>query len=161
MERCINNAEFIEELRGFLYRAQKHGYGGAEKPIDIADGGHTLSYKEGDWEYIDTWYGGEPFSGLTKITYQGVVCWTMVYRGEVKAIVNKHSVYACLRPALEQCDPKSPWRGPEVFVAKNGLRYINQWKGNIDNFEGEEFIYDRTIWSLYSAHYLGGLVDLR
>lgn len=165
MERCTNNPEFIKELREFLYRANQHGYGSAEKPTDLTDGGHMLSYKdkERDWEYIDIWYGGEPYSGITKILYQGKVVWTMVYYGEVRPEINKYCIYNTLRLALMNCKAEYPWRGPKEFVDENGLIYRNQWEGDICHFEGKESIsiQDSTDPNLYSASYLGGFVNLR
>ncbi len=57
--------------------------------------------------------------------------------------------------------PDHPWRGPNGFVAENGLRYTNIWHGNIEKFYGQEKIGDTKDNWLYEADYRGGIVNLR
>ena len=163
MEKRIIDDKFINELREFLYRAQKYGYGGNVKPHDGVDGTHTLSYtdRRSGLSLSDTWYGGEPFRGITVIRCKGIVCWVMTYGGEVFPGVDKKAVYACLRPALVARNHVSPWRGPEVYIAENGMRYVNEWHGDIKKFSGEEIIYEKGGTRLYECKYEGGFVDRR
>ncbi len=45
------------------------------------DGASELLYCSPDerFVYIDKWYGGEPFAGMTTVTYNGVACFAMTY----------------------------------------------------------------------------------
>ena len=163
MEKRSIDERFINLLGEFLYRAQKHGYGGNTKPHDGVDGTHTLSYTErkSGLSLVDTWYGGEPFRGTMVIRRSGIVCWVMTYGGEVLPSANKEAVYSCLKPALMARNHISPWRGPEIYMAANGMRYVNEWSGDIKKFKGTEFIYAPGSVRLYECNYEGGLVDLR
>lgn len=153
----------INKLHEFLYRAQKHGYGGGVKPHHSVDGTHTLCYTErkNGLTLTDTWYGGEPFRGITVIRYYNVVCWVMTYGGEVSPGADKEAIYACLKPALMARNYTSPWRGPEAYTAENGMHYVNAWKGDVTKFSGKEFIYESGSGRQYECSYEGGLVDLR
>ena len=138
-----------EELTKFLAEAVQHGYG-SDEPAELLDDGHQrMSYgdttRDADgtqhfWRYVDTWVGGEPYSGFTTITYDGKVCWTMTYWGEVLPGNDKHEIYKCLRTAL-QCPILFglPLRGPYGYLPKE-LGYLNQICGDITKFKGEEII---------------------
>lgn len=162
MERRSIDQKFTKELLGFLYSAQLHGYGSGRKPYNGMDGAHTLSYTEEDkgFEFVDIWYGGEPFRGMMMVRYRGTVCWVMTYGGEVFSSVDKELVYACLRAALLNPQQDSPWRGPAVLTHENGLRYVNRWSGDIAKLKGKEYIYQSGANRLYEATYEGGFVDL-
>lgn len=151
------------ELQDFFYRANLKGYGGDPDPYSIVvspDGSTKISYHEENWRYLDEFYGGEPFSGMTTIWYQGKVCFTMVYWGKVLPGANQKKVYACLKAALRASKPEHPWRGPNGLVANN-LRYTNIWHGNIEKFYGQEKIGNINDDWLYECDYRGGIVNLR
>jgi hypothetical protein len=152
------------ELQAFLYEALLHGYGSESNLTDaVSDDGKTeIAYETGGWRYFDIYYGGEPYSGMSTIFYKGVACWTMVYWGKVYEGVDKESVYDCLMPALMATKPDHPWRGPNDYVAENGLRYKNSWFGGVMAFYGKEKILDPDgKLRLYEADYRGGIVNLR
>jgi hypothetical protein len=152
------------ELQEFLYEALLRGYGSESNSTDAesADGSTKLPpYECGDWKYVDEYYGGEPYSGITVIYYKGVACFSMVYWGKVLSGVDRQSVYDCLMPALMATNPAHPWRGPNQFVAANGLRYTNLWHGSIEKFYGQEKIGNTDDDWLYEADYRGGIINLR
>lgn len=142
------------------------------------DGASELLYCSPDerFVYIDKWYGGEPFAGMTTVTYNGVACFAMTYWGKLFEDVDKEEIYTFLKAALQKIDPEYPWRGPDEYVdpnqqdAKTELCYKNQWSGDSGaKFSGEETIY---LWrsecngwrkfgrKIYEMHYHGGLVNM-
>lgn len=162
------------ELQRFFYEASLHGYGSsapnfterpndevASRTIEGEDGSTKIIYESGEWRYSDKYFGGEPFSGMTVIRYRGIACFTMIYWGKVLPKVDKEKVYACLQPALMATKLEHPWRGPNQFVAQNGLLYTNIWHGNVEKFYGQEKIGDADDNWLYEADYRGGIVNLR
>ncbi len=153
-----------EELRGFLFKAMKHGYGSEDKPNIQPDGLHEITYREGDWEYYDSWYGGQPYSGSTVIRCRGEGCWSMTYFGQTVPGIPQKPIFECLKEALKACDPAYPYRGPEYFRATNGLRYMNRWDDVWETqsfgFQGKEIIVNEKGQSLYEMNYSGGFVNL-
>lgn len=153
------------ELRQFFQKCQKLGYGNPDTEFNTEkDGSTTFVYREGPWRYSDLWYGGEPFSGISTIWYDGVVCWSMVYWGRVMAIPNldKGPVLTCLAEALNKSHLEHPWRGPVKFRASNGLAYRNRYDGSIRRFSGIETIIKNNKSEgelLYQCHYRGGVVN--
>lgn len=153
-----------EELNVFVYEALHHGYGSESVTgdDDTPDGSSTIMYERGDWRYQDIYYGGEPYSGQTTVFYKGVACWNMVYYGKILPHVKiKQYVYDCLMPALMAALPNFPFRGPSVFIAENGLCYVNIGHGDIAQFYGQESIKDQNGEWVFETHYWGGVVNLR
>ena len=156
-----------KELQDFLCEALKHGYGSdyanARVEYDTGDKSYCIEFDSPaypDWRYVDTWYGVDPFSGISKIYYYGAVCWTMIYWG--KFLPKKESfVHDCLCEALQNFNPDHPWRGPNQYNSIGGLRYTNMWHGNIEKFYGQEKIGNSNDDWLYEMDYRGGIINLR
>lgn len=157
------------ELQEFFHEAALHGYGSNRKKngraesseVLHANGSTQICYQRDGWMYVDTYFGGEPFSGITIVYHHGIACLSMVYWGKVLPHANQEAVYDCLRPALMASRPEHPWRGPNHFDAANGLSYTNLWHGTIEKFYGQEKIGDSLDNWLYEADYRGGVINLR
>jgi len=152
----------INELKGFIVEANGQGYGaGDEKTREKQDDGSmTIKYERGKWKMVDNYVGGEPFCGMTKIFFKGKVVWSMVYYGLVDKKVNGfEEVYNFLMKSLLQMPGDYPYRGPKELV--NGdWKYKNEWKGEVEEFNGEEKIYFKNEM-IFWTKYIGGLVDVR
>ena len=165
-----------DEIQEFLIKAKQYGYGKAT-PIIKQDGANEITYKLDDWLYTDTWYGGEPFSGITTIAYRGKVCWVMHYHGEIGAEsgfasgYRKRKLTECLMGALSASfhqwgDYETiPVRGPRDFSTANGYIYNAEFiygRQDISSFCGTETIKepygDHDI--VYDAEFFGGFVNL-
>lgn len=144
----------------FLVKAKKNGYAsdGAMVTKD-GRGATTVFFKEGDWEYEDEYYGGEPFGGSEKVFYKGGVIWMMVYYGQVHNGIDTAEIYSFLRKALLMPPDMYPFRGP-TRLEEGDLKYDNTPQGYVDDFSGSEFIF-KGQERVYSARYIGGYVDQR
>lgn len=155
--------EHGEELKAFFRRAQIYGYGNPKATVEKAeDGASVIRYQEGDWSYKDTWYGGEPYSGMSVISLNGKPCWSMVYWGRIMPIpnLNQQPVLNCLTEALQKSPPDRPWRGPTKYTAADGKHYRNSSNGGIRRFSGTERITSANSRDiLYEAHYMGGIIN--
>jgi len=153
----------IDELTNFLYKASQFGYatGKYKDWVKENDGSTAISYKDGDWEMSDNFFGGEPFGGRMIVFYKSKPVWMMVYYGFIKKGVSLsvEKIYKFLQTALSRASKEFPLRGPERYT-KNGLIYKNRWQGKIDQYFGKEkiFIDNKQI---YKAFYSGGLINLR
>lgn len=81
----------------------------------------------------------------------------MVYYGWVAEGNETDPVYKVLRNALKKMPEDYPFRGPKEHK-QNEFTYTNSWKGNVNQFSGEEQITQKEK-IVYKANYIGGLVD--
>lgn len=155
------NAEHGDELAKFFAEAQIQYASGTVTPMVMGDGGSLLEYADGSWSYSDTWYGGEPYSGMTVISYNGVACFSMVYWGRIMPYADLDETTHGLMEALQHPHPKHPWRGPCEYVIQNGMHYTNEWSGSTRRFSGIERIVSADgKETLYEASYMGGIINM-
>ena len=147
----------IDQLLAFLIKAKRDGYASGEATtVEEPDGSHSTRVKDGDFEFHDNWFGGEPFGGREVVLYKGEPYWMMVYYGSNNG---DKEIVEFLRKALGQMPQDFPARGP-MLLEEGELKYQNQWTGDIHSFSGEEKIMSGNV-ETYSAKYQGGLVDQR
>ncbi len=152
----------LSELRKFLVKAKKSTYasGDLAKSIRNKDKSTTLIFESGDWKYHDNYFGGEPYGGREVVFFKNKPVYIMVYYGRVYSSVSEFGdVYKVLQSALKLIPENNPYRGPEKYV-QGGFRYENHFTGEVDNFSGEESIFEDNK-EIYKSRYIGGLVDLR
>jgi hypothetical protein len=151
-----------KQLCDFLVKAKKAGYasGSFFNKVREKDKSHTIRFKLGDWGYHDNYFGGEPFGGREVVFYKNKPVFIMTYYGFVDGSVkNVKEIYKFLREVLGLIPEDKPFRGPKNY--KNGdFVYLNNFKGDITNFFGEEVIKLKGK-KVYTAKYIGGLVDQR
>ena len=147
------------QLRKFLFKTTQCGYGNPDTQIEQAlDGANVIDFQEGDWRMLDTYYGGQPYAGQEVIYYRDTAVWAMQYRGWLLSIeLPTSQIYNFLRKALLAAPAEYPYREPKELI-QDDLVYRNQWRGDIDNFEGEEAIILNS-QEIYKGAYFGGNVD--
>lgn len=150
----------IEQLTAFVIKASLPHAFNTSNACRQTDGSITITFVEGDWEFHDNFFGGEPYGGRAVVHYKGKPEWLMVYYGRVDAIgLTPDYVYSFLRQALQHPLPTKPYRGPTRFKRGN-LEYRNTSQGTIQYFAGKEVILEKGK-EIYQATYCGGLVDQR
>jgi hypothetical protein len=151
-----------KDLCKFLVKAKKTTYavGDLAKKIINDDKSTTLTFEEGDWKYHDNYFGGEPYGGREVVFFKNEPVYIMTYYGQVNEKVSDvKKIYGILMNALKLIPENKPYRGPEEYT-ENNLEYRNSFTGEVDNFSGEEKILENGN-EVYSAKYMGGLVDQR
>lgn len=149
----------LSELRRFLVKAKKATYASGDEAQQTKeqDNSTSLYFKDGDWQYHDNYFGGEPYGGREVVFYKNKPVYIMVYYGQVKKGVDFGKIYKILQSALRQIPENKPYRGPEKYN-ENNLEYNNLFEGEVDNFSGTEIIKDNNE-IVYQAKYIGGLID--
>lgn len=115
-------------------------------------------YTNENYRYEDQYFGELLDIGEEIVWYQEIPIWGMGYRGGMlepyRAIGGE--TFEVLRKALLKLPKDFPVRGPADF--KDGsFHYINEYKGDILSFTGNEYILkDDT--KIYERNYLGGLI---
>ena len=149
----------IQKLKEFILEASRNTYASEDVNIRVKqeDNSTTIIYEKDDWKYHDNYFGGEPYGGREVVFYKGKPVWMMVYYGWVVEGNNPNDVYGILTKALRNSNIDMPYRGPKELI-EGESKYVNELKGNVNNFYGEEKIYKGDVL-LYVAKYMGGLID--
>jgi len=146
-----------EELLQFIAYAKKKGYADSTSVWKkTADGGETCEIKKEDFTYVDTYFGGEVDSGQERVLYKGKVVWVMAYRGGSLDPKLSGEAFDFLKKCISKIPSEFPARGPRKFVEGN-WKYKNKWKGDIESFTGEEYVYYNGK-KICFRNYLGGLI---
>lgn len=144
-----------KERIAFLCRAKKAAYAGngPESPAS-RPASHDLQYAEDGYQYIDTYLGGNRFSGEEAIWEHENPVWAMNYSGRV--IDGKFSG-DFLKEALLLVPETSPFRGPSRYQA-GGYTYQCTFEGQFEWYQGyEEILYNGV--KVYECYFHGGIIE--
>jgi Domain of unknown function (DUF5680) len=146
-------------LHPFLIRAKKATYvAGAAKDQPSRPGSHDLSFREGDWIYRDSYFGGTDFIGQEVVWLKDEPVWSMIYYGYILRgdLITPQQAATTLRAALSielsqgRLLDNFEWRGP------HGQFSISS-EGAVEHFKGRETIsVDGAV--AYALDYMGGLI---
>lgn len=155
----------LETLVDFIVRAKKAAYAGdgAEVPLDQIQtpGFKDLSFKEGDWEYRDSYAGYFLAPGREVVWFQGRPVWMMAYSGGMSPDCRVDKTFAkqtftFLKKALLLITADRPFRGPLSF-SEGPYRYEDSSEGGVTRFRGREHIFYEGK-EVFSQDYLGSLI---
>jgi len=151
----------VQNLQQFLIDSNAAGYAGGEekKWIKEPNGSTTIPFILGEFSSHDNFFGGEPYGGRVIVSYKQKPVWMMVYYGWVTKGIDTAIIYPILRTALKNMPKEAPFRGPRELSIEEYV-YKNTWTGIIEQYSGEECIIQGDTL-LYTANYMGGLVDTR
>ncbi len=146
-------------IHAFLIRAKKSTYvAGGMKDSPSRPGSHDLTFREGDWTYRDSYFGGTDFLGQETVWFGDDPVWSMLYYGYILRpdLIDGDRAAQTLRAALSQENAQGrlldnfEWSGP------HGLFRI-QSEGTVEQFKGRETIaVNGTV--AYALDYMGGVV---
>ncbi|HOO34401.1 MAG TPA: DUF5680 domain-containing protein [Thermotogota bacterium] len=125
------------EIKAFLCRAKQAAYAGngpespASRPCS-----HDYVYSEDRLLYMDSWLGGEKFSGEEVLWIDDEPYWTMNYTGRVMEVEFSGDF---LKEALLLVSEDSPFRGPVIYQNQDH-QYHCMIEGNFGWFKGVEEI---------------------
>ncbi|AUG58524.1 DUF5680 domain-containing protein [Acetivibrio saccincola] len=140
------------EIVDFLIKAKKETYAGnGPESKSIYPGSYILEYREGDFLYIDTYYGGEAFIGEEVVWMKDTPVYGMNYCGRV---IGDNFSGDFLKAALLAVPQDMPYRGPSFFE-EQGYIYRCSTKGDMNWFQGYENIYYDNE-KIYECYFHGG-----
>ena len=131
----------ISELRHlalFRMKAAKNTYAAAASGqcASCRPESHDFRFEENSWLYIDTYLGGEKFSGEEAVYKNGTPIWAMNYSIRV---LNENFSGDFLELALRNCAQEFP-RGPLHF-STGEFFYKTEIHGDMEWFQGFEEIF--------------------
>ncbi len=149
----------LVELAGFLVRAKKSTYAGnGSLVLPQKPGFKELEFRLGDFYYRDSYTGYYQALGMETVYFQNKSVWAMSYNGGMKKDFYSVSseTFGFLKKALSLVPEEFPFRGPKKFK-ENDFEYSFSFKGNIEQFVGEETIKLKAK-KIYSQNIIGGLI---
>lgn len=142
-------------LISFLCRAKKKTYASGEMPHggSCRPESQDLQYREGEYFYLDSYFGGERFTGEEVLYHGETPLWAMNYSGRV---LSERFRGDFLKEALAQVQEEHPFRGPAIFTRGDDT-YLFRHKGDFPWFQGEEEIYCKQE-KVYECRVHGGMI---
>ena len=132
----------METILPFLVKAKKNCWAAGVIPVSSTrKNSKDLHFAEGEFKYLDSYFGSERFLGQEVVWMGKQEIWGMNYYGfTVSNEISEGLFDAILRPALMSGSGDNiPVRGPKEFV--NGeWKYTFNTDGDLANFTGIEEI---------------------
>ena len=144
----------LEIIKSFLCTAKRNTYAAHGAEVESSRPySHDLSFREENFSYLDSYFGGEKFIGEEVLYAGGEPFWAMNYSGRV---LDSNFSGDFLKECLSAVKVERPFRGPEIH--KNGsFTYHSRVRGDFDWFTGEEDIFFQT-GKVYECIFHGGRI---
>ena len=150
---------FNQTLHDFIVRAKSATYvGSGAHSAPSRPGSHDLHYVEGNWLYIDSYFGGTDFIGEEAVFYAGKPVWALNYYGY---ILHPESISAAeagqmIKASLSRMYTENRFLGGFRHM-EGPFAYVDTSSGDFTHFTGKEWI-ERDEMIVYELVYHGGLV---
>jgi hypothetical protein len=148
-----------EELNAIIVRAKAASYvGDGVRTCPSRPGAHDLSWSEGEWRYLDSYFGGTDFLGQEVLWRGPEPVWAMNYYGQVLRpdLIDGARAGATIKAALAAMYAQGRFLGGFDWVGPFG-RYVDTSRGSVASFKGREVIEVDGV-EAYALDYFGGLV---
>ncbi|MBN1995006.1 MAG: hypothetical protein JW953_20090 [Anaerolineae bacterium] len=150
----------LEQLNLFIVRAKAATYvGGGAKSLAYRPGAHDLQFHEGNFAYLDSYFGGTDFLGQEVVYFRGRPVWVMNYYGRIleSDLIRADEAGQIIKQSLSALYQEGRFLGGfEYSTAKNDT-YFDTNEGEMTSFTGKEWIM-RQNTRVYELVYHGGLV---
>lgn len=126
------------EIRAFLFEAKRNTYAaGKNESFSSRPHSHDFRFEDKNFQYVDTYLGGQKFIGEEAVWRDGGAVWGMNYYGQS---LSESFDGDFLKEALSQPPVFLPVRGPEVYQRGDYI-YCCRICGEFERFSGEERIF--------------------
>ena len=149
----------ISQLNTFIVRAKANSYvGNAPKSLSYRPHSHDLQFHEGDFSYIDSYFGGTDFIGQEVVYHEGKPIWAMNYYGKIlnPALIDGERAGQAIMLSLSQLYEEGRFLGSFELETPHG-RYFDTNQGDVTSFIGYEWIAVEGE-KAYHLNYHGGLI---
>jgi len=148
-----------DELNAVIVRAKAATYvGGGDKAPSSRPGSHDLGWSEGEWRYLDSYFGGTDFLGQEVLWRGAEPIWAMSYYGYIKRpeLIDGVRAGAVIKSALTAMYAEGRFLGGFDWSGPYG-RYVDRNEGSVSQFRGRDVILVEGV-EAYALDYFGGLV---
>jgi hypothetical protein len=150
---------FLKDLNRFIVKAKSVSYVGDGKPVPACrPGSHDLAFSDGDWSYLDSYFGGRDFIGEEVVFYRGKPVWAMNYYGRILRddIITPAQAGQVIKASLSKMYREGRFLGGFEHEHE-GFVYADASQGEVASFRGREYI-SRSGEMAYELFYHGGLI---
>jgi hypothetical protein len=121
-------------------------------------GSHDLSWSEGEWQYLDSYFGGTDFLGQETLWFRGNPVWAMNYYGYIRhpSLIDAQRAGETIKAALSAMYREGRFLGGWTWKSAHG-EYFDESEGDATHFHGREFILVDGI-EAYCLDYFGGII---
>jgi hypothetical protein len=151
--------EFLKELNAFIVRAKSVSYvGDGQRVPACRPGSHDLKFSEGDWSYLDSYFGGRDFIGQEVAYHQGKPVWAMNYYGRILRtdLITPAQAGQVIKASLSKMYLEGRFLGGFEYQHE-GFTYTDTSEGEVTSFRGREFI-SHIGETGYELFYHGGVI---
>ena len=149
----------LEQLNNFIVHAKAKTYiGSAEESPSYRPASRDLEYAEGNFTYLDSYFGGADFIGQEIIYYQGQPVWGENYYGHLlePGLISAEGVGLILKESLSRMYQEGRFLGGFSHQTDSG-HYTDANSGSLTAFAGKEWISIGQV-KVYELDYHGGLI---
>ena len=148
-----------QTLHDFIIHAKAATYVGEGKPAPACrPGSHDLKFEDGDWAYLDSYFGGRDFIGEEVVYYQGKPVWAMNYYGHILRpdLITPAQAGQVIKASLSKMYSEGRFLGGFEYRHDDFI-YHDTSEGSVLSLRGREFI-SRRGETAYELFYHGGLI---
>ncbi len=149
----------LDQLNAFIVRAKANTYvGQGPKSLSYRPGSHDLQFHDGDFSYLDSYFGGADFIGEEVVYFRGRPAWAMNYYGRIlePELISGPETGQIIQASLTEMYKQGRFLGGFEHAAGNGT-YFDANTGDAASFTGREWIARANV-TLYELVYHGGLI---
>jgi uncharacterized protein DUF5680 len=149
----------MEGLEAFIVRAKATTYvGNGASRASSRPASHDIGHEDGDWSYVDSYFGGTDFLGQEVVWHRRVPVWAMNYDGRILQAdrIDAAKAGQVIKQALSALYREGRFLGAFMHVDGPHI-YVDQSEGDALSFTGHEIIrIDDDV--VYRLDYHGGLI---
>jgi hypothetical protein len=149
----------LERLEAFIVKTKAATYvGGRAKSPPCRPGSHDLQFRDGDFAYLDSYFGGVDFIGEEVVYYKNEPVWAMNYYGRIlkPEMIAAAEAGSIIKQSLSAMYREGRFLGGFEHDTGDGV-YTDTSEGDVASFTGKEWITRQGI-RVYELIYHGGLV---
>jgi hypothetical protein len=148
-----------QSLFDFILRAKAATYvGGGQHAPPCRLGSHDLKFDDGDWAYLDSYFGGRDFIGEEVVLFLDKPIWAMNYYGRILRadLITPAQAGQVIQASLSLMYSEGRFLGGFEYHHE-GFVYNDASEGSVTSFRGRECI-SRRGETAYELFYHGGLI---
>jgi hypothetical protein len=149
----------LEQLEAFIVKAKAATYvGGGAKSSPCRQGSHDLQFQDGDFAYLDSYFGGVDFIGEEVVYHKGEPVWAMNYYGRILEpdMIEAAEAGSIIKRSLTEMYKEGRFLGGFEHDTGDGV-YTDTNAGDVTAFTGKEWITREDV-IVYDLVYHGGLI---
>ncbi|MFW0862747.1 MAG: DUF5680 domain-containing protein [Candidatus Komeilibacteria bacterium] len=147
----------VSKLQEFLVKAHKANYASGEKGEINSNGASQYVFTEGDFEYIDIYYGAPNFVGAEIVKENNKPVWGMSYYGYTEDVPFDGEQFSkFFKKIISKTEAGMLLRGPKKWKEKE-WSYRYNYKGSFGRFTAEEIVKYKGK-KVFCVRFNGGLI---